>query len=179
VALRDFGGHRPLVGKGAYVDEAAIVIGDVVLGDEVSVWPGAVVRGDIQSIRIGARSNVQDGAVLHVTHDSRWNPGGFPLLVGREVTVGHGVVLHGCTVEDRCLVGMGSLVMDGARLGQGGIVGAGSLVPPGRVLEGGYLWIGRPAKRVRALTDDERAYLEYVAAHYVLLKDRYLGEGST
>lgn len=175
MALRGFEGREPALGAGVYVDEAALVIGDVVLADESSVWPHAVVRGDINHIRIGPRTNVQDGAVLHVTHASRWNPGGFPLLVGREVTVGHGALLHGCTVDDRCLIGMGSVVMDGARVGTGTILGAGSLVPPGRVLEGGCLWVGRPAKRVRPLTDEERAYLEYAAAHYVSLKNRHLG----
>jgi len=180
VALRGFEGHEPVLGAGVYVDEAALVVGDVLLGDESSVWPHAVVRGDIQQIRVGPRTNIQDGAVLHVTHDSRWNPGGFPLVIGREVTVGHAVVLHGCTVGDQCLVGMGAVVMDGAYLGPGLILGAGSLVPPGKVLEGGYLWVGRPARRVRPVTEDEQAYLEYAAAHYVTLKDRHLlGGGST
>jgi len=173
MATRSFEGRMPSLGKGAYVDETALVIGDVVIGDDASVWPGAVVRGDIHFIRIGARTNIQDGSVLHVTHDSPFSRGGHPLVVGDRVTVGHGVILHGCIVGDLCLVGMGSVVMDGVQVGAGTILGAGSLVPPGKTLEGGYLWVGRPARRVRPLADAERSYLAYAAEHYVRLKDRY------
>jgi carbonic anhydrase/acetyltransferase-like protein (isoleucine patch superfamily) len=178
MTLRAFEGHQPALATGAYVDEAAVVIGRVEIGEDASVWPGAVLRGDIHSIRVGARSNLQDNCVLHVTHDSRFNPGGHPLEIGREVTVGHGALLHGCVVEDRCLIGMGAVVMDGARIGSETILGAGSLVPPGKVLEGGYLWVGRPAKRVRPLDERERAYLLYAAGHYVAVKDRYLRQSS-
>jgi len=173
VAIRSFEGRSPVLGSGTYVDETALVIGDVTIGDDASIWPGAVVRGDIHSIRIGARTNVQDGSVLHVTHDSRFNPGGHALVLGDEVTVGHGVILHGCTIGDLCLVGMGSVVMDGARIGTGAILGAGSLVTPGKTLEGGYIWVGRPARRLRPLTGEERSYLAYAAEHYVRLKDRH------
>ncbi len=174
MTVRSFENNTPTLASGVFVDETALVIGDVTLGPDASVWPMAVVRGDIHSIHLGARTNIQDGSVLHVTHASRFNPDGFPLTVGVEVTVGHGVVLHGCHIGDRCLIGMGSLVLDGARLESQVILGAGSLVPPGKVLESGYLWVGRPAKRSRPLTDEEVAYLEYAAEQYVRLKDRHL-----
>ncbi len=177
MTIRSFEGVTPTLAQGAYVDEAALVIGDVSLGRDASIWPMAVVRGDIHSIAIGERSSIQDGSVLHVTHDSRFNPGGHGLMIGDQVTVGHQVVLHGCHVGDQCLIGMDSVIMDGATLAPRTILGAGSLVSPGKRLEGGHLWVGRPARRHRALTDEELAYLEYVAAHYVRLKDRHMKSG--
>ena len=177
MTIRSFEGKIPALGTGAYVDEMALVIGDVSVGRDTSIWPMAVVRGDINSIAIGARSNVQDGSVLHVTHDSRFYPGGQRLVVGDNVTVGHQVTLHGCHVHDHCLIGIGSVVMDGATLEPRTIVGAGSLITPGKRLEGGYLWVGRPAKRARPLTDEELAYLDYAAGHYVKLKDRHMNSG--
>ncbi len=173
MALRSFEGNSPVLAQGAFVDDTALVLGDVTLARDSSVWPMAVVRGDIHRITIGERSNIQDGSVLHVTHDSRFNPGGHPLTVGDEVTVGHHVVLHGCHIEGPCLIGMGSVVMDGAHIEPKVILAAGSLVTPGKVLEGEYLWVGQPARRVRALTADELAYLSYAAVHYVRLKDRH------
>ena len=139
MALLSFEGRQPEVAVSAYVDARALVIGDVRLEDDASVWPMAVVRGDIHEIRIGPRTNIQDGSVLHVTHDSRFNPGGHPLVIGADVTVGHRVTLHGCTVGDRCLIGMGAIVLDGAVLAPGTLLAAGSLVPRGRALEGGKL----------------------------------------
>jgi carbonic anhydrase/acetyltransferase-like protein (isoleucine patch superfamily) len=177
MSVRSFGGADPEMGARVYIDETAVVLGQVSIGEDSSVWPMAVVRGDINRIAIGSRTNVQDGSVLHVTHAGPFSLRGHPLSVGDEVTVGHGVVLHGCTIESRCLIGMGSLVMDGAVVKAEVILGAGSLVPPGRLLEGGYLWLGRPAKKVRALRSEEREYLRYAAAHYVRLKDRYLAAG--
>jgi len=157
----------------AYIDEAALVIGDVEIGDDTSVWPMCVIRGDIHHIRIGGRTNIQDGSVLHVTHDSEYKRGGSPLIIGHEVTVGHQATLHACTVGDQCLIGMGSIVLDGAVIENGAMLGAGSLVNPGKIIEGGYLWLGRPARRVRKLTDKEKAYLKYSAAHYVKLQRRH------
>ena len=177
MSIRAFRGHHPTIAPGAYIDPSAIVIGDVDIGADASLWPAVVARGDINRIRIGARSNIQDGTVLHVTHDSAFNPGGFALEIGAEVTVGHQALLHGCTIEHGCLIGMGAIVMDGAVLHSGLILGAGSLVPPKRELEGGYLWLGRPVQRVRVLTDQERAHLAYVAEHYVRLKDEYRTAG--
>lgn len=171
--VRDFEAKHPRIAASAYIDATAVVIGDVEIGADVSLWPHVVVRGDIHSIKIGESSNIQDGSVLHVSHDSEFAPGGFALSVGRGVTVGHMVVLHGCAIEDNCLIGMGSIVMDGARIPAGTMLGAGSLVSPGAVLEAGYLWLGRPARRVRPLTADEQRYLTYSAEHYVRLKNRH------
>jgi carbonic anhydrase/acetyltransferase-like protein (isoleucine patch superfamily) len=173
--IRSFEEKMPEVDASAWVDESALVIGQVRIGAQSSVWPMTVVRGDIHRIEIGARSNIQDASVLHVTHDSRFVPGGRSLVVGDEVTVGHKVVLHGCRIGERCLIGMGSVVMDGAVIEPMTLLGAGSLVTPNKRLEGGYLWQGSPARRVRALTDQEREYMEYSADHYVRLMQRHRG----
>ncbi len=176
MALRHYQGHRPQVAPSAYVDDTALVVGRVTVGDDSSIWPMSVVRGDVNAIDIGRGTNIQDGCVLHVTHDSAFDPGGHPLRVGDHVTVGHRVVLHACTVGDFSLVGMGSVVLDGAVLQPHVVVGAGSLVTLGKELEGGYLWLGSPARRVRPLRDEELRFLEYSAGHYVRLKDAYLRE---
>lgn len=174
MSVRSLGDLQPRCAAGVYVDETALVVGDVEIGADSSIWPMCVVRGDVHRVRIGARTNIQDGSVLHVSHDSRYRPGGAPLLIGAGVTIGHRVLLHGCTVEDGCFVGMGAVVMDGAVLGAGLMLGAGSLVPGGKSLQGGFLYLGSPVRRVRALSEDERAYLVYSAAHYVQVKERYL-----
>lgn len=173
MTVRNFESSEPRIADSAYVDETALVIGDVTLGDDVSLWPKVVARGDVNSISIGARTNIQDGTILHVSHDSEFAPGGFALHIGADITVGHQAILHGCTVEDRCLIGMAATVMDGAVVHSGAIVGAGSLVPPGRELEGGYLWVGSPARKVRALRPEEEGFLDYSAVHYVELKNRH------
>ena len=174
MAVRTYQNITPQIRSGAFVDPAALVIGDVFIGEDASLWPMSVARGDIQHIEIGARSNIQDGSILHVTHDSKYKPGGRALIIGEGVTVGHNVVLHACTVGDHCLIGIGSIILDGAVVHSRAMVGAGSLVTPGTELEGESLWVGRPAKRARALTSDELEYLEYSAAHYVKLKDRHM-----
>jgi carbonic anhydrase/acetyltransferase-like protein (isoleucine patch superfamily) len=176
-SLRPFKGILPTLGARAYVDPAATVIGDVVLNDDVSIWPGAVLRGDVNHIRIGARSNIQDGTIVHVTHDGPYSPGGFPTVIGEGVTIGHAAVIHACTIEDYCLIGMHAIVLDGAVIKQHGFVGAGSVVPPGKVVGEGELWLGNPAKRVRLLTDKQIEQLHYSANHYVRLKDVYLAGG--
>ena len=173
MGIRPFEGTSPEIHPRAHVDERAVVIGAVRLGADSSVWPLCVLRADIQRIEVGARSNIQDGSVLHVTHDSPYHPGGQALIVGEGVTVGHHALLHACTVEDDCLIGMGSIVLDGAVIRAGAMLGAGALVPPGKALEGGYLWVGRPARRTRPLTDREQEYIRYSAAHYVALKERH------
>jgi carbonic anhydrase/acetyltransferase-like protein (isoleucine patch superfamily) len=172
--LRSFKGITPTLGARTYVDPAATVIGDVVLGDDVSIWPGAILRGDVHYIRIGARSNVQDGSVVHVTHDGPYSPGGFPTIIGEGVTVGHAAVIHACTIEDYCLIGMHATVLDGAVVKKYGFVGAGAVVPPGKVVGERELWLGNPAQRVRVLTDKQIEQLHYSADHYVRLKDVYL-----
>ena len=176
--LRDYRGTRPELGRHVYIDPAASVIGDVHLGDDASVWPGAVVRGDVHRIRIGARSNIQDGAIVHVTHDGPYTPGGQACLIGEDVTVGHGAVVHACTLEDACLVGMHATILDGAVVRRHAFVGAGALVPPGKVVGEGELWLGNPARCVRMLDESAIEQLHYSAAHYVRLKDQYLGRSS-
>jgi len=166
-------GADPRLASGAWVHPRATVIGEVSLGADVSVWPGAVIRGDVNSIVIGDASNIQDGSVLHVSHKTPANPAGGPLLIGARVTVGHTVILHACTVEDECLIGMGSIILDRAVIQKHVLLGAGSLVPEGKVLESGYLYLGRPAKRVRELTAEEIAYFNYSAQHYVQLARSY------
>lgn len=175
--VRSFQGVSPVLGEGTYVDEAATVIGDVILGDDVSIWPGTVVRGDVNYIRIGARTNVQDGSIIHVTHDGPYGkPGGFATVIGEDVTIGHAAVIHACVIEDACLIGMGATILDGATIKKNGFVGAGAVIPPGKVVESGELWLGNPAKCVRKLSEKEIEQLYYSAQHYVRLKDKYLSE---
>ncbi|PKO64185.1 MAG: gamma carbonic anhydrase family protein, partial [Betaproteobacteria bacterium HGW-Betaproteobacteria-17] len=163
----------PTLGAGAWVHPRATVIGEVSLGADASVWPGAVIRGDVNSIVIGEASNIQDNSVLHVSHRTPANPAGGPLVIGARVTVGHSVILHACTIGDECLIGMGSIILDRAVVQTHVLLGAGSLVPEGRVLESGHLYLGRPAKLVRALSEEEIAYFGYSAQHYVALKRSY------
>lgn len=172
--LRSFEQHAPQIGAGVYIDPTAVVIGDVSIGDGSSVWPMTVIRGDIHRIRIGARTSVQDSSVLHVTHAGPYNPDGFPLVVGNEVTIGHRVTLHGCTLGNRILVGMGSTVMDGAVVEDEVVIGAGSLVTEGKTLERGHLYVGRPARPVRELSEKELSYFAYTAEKYVQLAARYI-----
>jgi carbonic anhydrase/acetyltransferase-like protein (isoleucine patch superfamily) len=171
--LRSYKGVAPVVGDRVYVDPAASVIGDVVLAEDVSIWPGAVLRGDVNHIRVGARTNIQDGAVAHVAHAGPYGPG-YPCLIGADVTIGHGAVVHACTIGDGCLIGMHASVLDGAVVQRHGFVGAGALVPPGKVVGERELWLGNPAKFVRVLGDAQVEQLLYSAAHYVRLKDDYL-----
>ena len=174
MSIRRFESHEPQLGNRVFVDETAVVIGQVEIGDDSSVGPMTTIRGAIHSIRIGARSSIQDGSVLHVTHDGPFNPGGFPCSVGNDVTVGHKVMLHGCTIHDRVLVGMGATIMDGAVIESDVSIGAGSLVPPGKTLESGYLYVGSPVKQARKLTEQEKSFFLYTAKKYCELKDRYL-----
>lgn len=175
MSIRSFKQHCPQVHASAFVDEQAVVIGDVVLGEDVSVWPCAVIRGDVAPIRIGARSNVQDGAVIHATHDGLYTPGGRGTVVGCDVTIGHGAILHACTIGDEVLVGMHATVLDGAEIGRHALIAAGTLVPPGKKLEGGYLYMGNPARRVRALDEKEIAFFAYSAARYITLAASHRG----
>ena len=164
----------PTLGTRVYVDPAAVVIGQATLGDDCSVRPAAVIRGDVNVITIGARTSVQDGSVLHVTHDGPYWPGGFALGIGDDVTIGHRAILHGCTVGNRCLIGMGAMVMDGAVVEDEVMIGGGALVTPGSRCERGSLYVGSPARRVRGLSDREITQLAYSAHWYVKVKDQYL-----
>lgn len=174
MSIRTFQGITPIIAGSAYIDAAAVIIGDVTIGADSSIWPTVVIRGDVQKITIGARTNIQDGSVLHVTSDNQYHPGGYPLTIGDGVTIGHKAILHACTVEDFALVGMNATILDGAIIRAKALVGAGSVVAPGKEIEGGYLWLGTPAKKIRELTEKELAYLEFSAQHYVELKNRYM-----
>ena len=174
--LRPYLDHAPILGERVYIDPAATVIGDVVLGDDVSIWPGTIVRGDVNFIRIGARTNIQDGSVVHVSHDGpHAKLGGFATVIGSDVTIGHKAIVHACRIEDAVLIGMGAIVLDGAIVRRHGFVGAGALVAPGKEVGERELWLGNPARRVRMLSDAEVDALFYSAQHYVRLKDHYLG----
>lgn len=174
MTIRIFKGHQPRLGQNVYVDESAVLIGNVTLGDDVSFWPRAIARGDVAAIGIGKRTNIQDGCLIHGTHQGRYAPEGFSVHIGCGVTVGHHAVIHGCSIGDSSLVGTASVVMDGAVVEDRVMLGAGSLVPPGKRLESGFLYIGTPVKRVRALSQDELDMLVYSADHYVQLKNEYL-----
>ena len=174
MTIRPFENKIPIIHKTAYIDETALLSGDLDIGEDSSVWPMSVLRGDVNSIKIGKRTNVQDASVLHVTHASTeyTTKEGYPLIIGDDVTVGHKVLLHACKIGNRVLVGMGSIVMDGVVVEDETIIGAGSLIPPKKTLESGFLWLGSPVKKVRRLTDKEKKYLKYSAEHYVCLKKR-------
>ncbi|MGE4802430.1 gamma carbonic anhydrase family protein [Yersinia hibernica] len=175
-AIRPYLHYSPTLGERVMIDRSSVVIGNVILGDDVSVWPLVAIRGDVNQVSIGARSNIQDGSVLHITHHSEHNPEGNPLIIGEDVTVGHKAMLHGCTIGNRVLVGMGSIVLDGAVIEDDVIIGAGSLVSPGKRLASGHLYIGSPARQARPLTPAELEGLLYSANNYVRWKDDYLAE---
>lgn len=164
----------PTLGARVYIDPSAVVIGKVTIGDDSSIWPTAVVRGDVNTITIGARTSIQDGSVLHVTHDGPYAPGGRALVIGSDVTVGHRATLHACTIGNTCLVGMGAIVLDDVVAEDFVMIGAGSVVTPGKRLESGGLYVGSPARRIRDLKPKEIEFLSYSAAHYVKVKAEYL-----
>jgi carbonic anhydrase/acetyltransferase-like protein (isoleucine patch superfamily) len=164
---------RPSLAEGVYVHDSARVIGDVQVGRDSSIWCNTVLRGDVNHIVIGECTNIQDFAMGHVSHKNATKPHGSPLRIGNYVTVGHSTILHGCTIGDECLIGMGSIIMDDVVIEDRVMVGAGSLVSPGKILESGHLYVGRPAVRARALSAEEMAYLKYSAEHYVRVKNNY------
>ena len=179
MTIRKFEKHTPEIHPSAYIDETALVSGEVSIAEDSSVWPMTVIRGDVNFIKIGKRTNIQDASVLHITHASNEHSVkvtdaqiGYPLIIGDDVTVGHKALLHACTIGNRVLVGMGSIVMDGVVVENDTIIAAGSLIPPKKVLESGYLWVARPAQKARKLTEKEKKYLKYSAEHYVRLKIR-------
>lgn len=174
MAIRSYSEIQPSIADSAYIDPSAVVIGDVTIDEDSSVWPTTVIRGDVHKIQIGKSTNIQDGSVCHVSRSSEKHPDGLSLSIGDEVTVGHRVILHACQVGHRCLIGMGAIVMDGAIIHEHVILGANSLVPPGKTLSSGFLYLGSPAKKIRALTEEEIHYFQASAKHYVALKNRYL-----
>jgi carbonic anhydrase/acetyltransferase-like protein (isoleucine patch superfamily) len=174
--LRSYQDTYPKTGLRNYIDASAVIVGDITLADDVSIWPLVAARGDVNTISIGPRSNIQDGTVLHVTRKSDHNPAGNPLTIGADVTVGHKCMLHGCTLGDRILVGMGAIIMDGAIVENDVFIGAGSLVPPNKVLKSGFLYVGNPVKQVRELKESEASFLKQSALNYIDLKDEYLSE---
>ena len=175
-AVRSYLHYSPQLGQRVMIDPSSVVIGNVELADDVSIWPLVAIRGDVNAVKIGARSNIQDGSVLHVTHKSDHNPEGYPLLIGEDVTVGHKAMLHGCTIGNRVLVGMGSILLDGAVIEDDVMIGAGSLVAPGKHLASGYLYMGSPARQIRPLNTAELEGLLYSSNNYVRWKDEYLSE---
>ncbi|NQY64641.1 MAG: gamma carbonic anhydrase family protein [Alteromonadaceae bacterium] len=172
--FRSYRGISPSLGSAVYVDESAVLVGDITLANDVSIWPLVAARGDVNTITIGARTNVQDGTVLHVTRKSTENPEGNLLAIGEDVTVGHKCMLHGCVLGDRILVGMGAIIMDGVVVEDDVFIGAGSLVPPYKVLKSGYLYVGNPVKQVRQLKESESNFLKQSALNYVELKNEYI-----
>ena len=174
MSIRKFKDKSPAYDKSTYIDEDAAVIGDVTIGKDASIWPMCAIRGDVQKITIGDRTNIQDGSVVHVTADNQFNPGGFETRIGNDVTIGHGAIIHACTIGNFSLIGMGATVLDGAVVEDEVMVAAGSLVPPGKVLTSGYLWLGSPVKKARELTEKEKSYLHFSSQHYVNLKNQYL-----
>lgn len=174
MAIRRFLDKIPVIAPSAYIDESAVIIGDVAIGADVSIWPMVVARGDHQSIIIGARTNVQDGTVIHIASSNEFVPGGLPCIVGEAVTVGHRAMLHACTIGNNCLIGMSSTILDGAVIEDNVMVGAGSLVPMGKRLESGYLYVGSPVKQVRELADREKFFIEYSWKHYIETKNSFI-----
>ena len=175
-SIRPYRGILPQLAEGVYIDPASVVSGDVTLGRDCSVWPLVAIRGDVNHVRIGDRSNVQEGTVIHVSRGDGSTPGGFPTTVGEDVTIGHKAMVHGCTIGNRVLIGMGAIILDGAVIEEETIVAAGALVTPGKHLESGYVYAGSPAKRLRPLRDSERAKFVQQAAHYVELKNEHMAE---
>jgi carbonic anhydrase/acetyltransferase-like protein (isoleucine patch superfamily) len=174
MSVRSYKGLTPSFDDSVYVDASAVIAGDLSIGEDASIWPLVAARGDVNYIRIGARSNVQDGSVLHVTRPSKTQPKGFPLIIGDDVTIGHKCMLHGCTLGSRILVGMGAIIMDGVIVEDDVFIGAGALIPPNKHLESGYLYVGNPAQKKRQLSEDEIAFLKQSALNYVALKNDYL-----
>lgn len=176
--IRSYKSKSPTIAKHCYVDASSVLVGDVECAEHVSIWPLVAARGDVNYIRIGARTNIQDGTVLHVSRVSELNPHGYPLIIGADVTIGHKCMLHGCILGNRILVGMGTIIMDGAIVEDDVFIGAGTLVPPNKILKSGYLYKGNPAQQARPLKESEVAFLKQSALNYIKLKDEYIEESN-
>lgn len=176
MSIRAYKGIYPKIAKTVYVDESSVLVGDISIGENSSIWPLVAARGDVNTITIGNNTNIQDGTIVHVTRKSASNPDGYPTVIGNDVTIGHQCMLHGCILGNRILVGMGAIIMDGAIVGDEVFIGAGALVPPNKKLESGFLYVGQPCKQARPLNDAEIAFLKTSADNYVILKDEYLAE---
>ena len=172
-----FEGMTPKIGQKSWVHSSSTIIGDVELGEDVSIWPGVVIRADVNRVVIGDRTNIQDGSIIHVTNPGANPPDGYPTIIGNDVTVGHGAMLHGCTIGDGVLIGMRAILLDGSRVESHSILGAGALLAPGKVVRSGEVWVGAPARRIKVLSEEEIEGLYLSAKQYVTLKDRYLKEG--
>ncbi|HKC92805.1 MAG TPA: gamma carbonic anhydrase family protein [Nitrospira sp.] len=171
--IRTFQGITPTIPTSCFIEDTGVVIGNVVMGEQCSVWFHAVIRGDVHYIRLGNRTNVQDLCMLHVTH------GTHPLIIGNDVTIGHSVVLHGCTIKDRVLIGMGAIIMDGAMIGEDSVVGAGALVTEGTMVPPKSLILGTPAKVKRPVTDKELMWIKESSENYVKYAGQYIAHSST
>jgi carbonic anhydrase/acetyltransferase-like protein (isoleucine patch superfamily) len=176
MSIRSYKNITPTIDSSVYVDDSSVLVGDIEIGEQSSIWPLVAARGDVNVIRIGQRTNVQDGSVLHVTRKSANQPEGFPLIIGGDVTVGHKCMLHGCTLGNRILVGMGAIIMDGAVVQDDVFIAAGALVAPNKILESGFLYVGNPAIKKRPLKESEQAFLKQSALNYVKLGAEYLEE---
>jgi carbonic anhydrase/acetyltransferase-like protein (isoleucine patch superfamily) len=171
--IRAFEGHFPKIGQGTLIDETSVVIGKVTFGEDCNILPLCVIRGDVNQITIGSKTNIQDGSILHVSHQGKFNPDGAELIIGNEVSVAHRVMLHGCRIGNQCMIGMGSIITDNAIVEDRVMIGSGTLVPPGKRLESGYLYLGNPVRQVRKLSDQEIEHMIYIAQYYVDLKNRF------
>lgn len=175
MSIRKYKNTVPEIAGDCYIDESAQIIGDVHIGSNSSVWPLVTIRGDVNTIEIGCNTNIQDNSVLHVTREHPNSPeGGHPLIIGDNVTIGHGVILHGCSIGNNCLIGMGSCVLDGAVIEDNVLIAAGSLIAQNKKVTSGYLWMGRPAKPIRELNTEELHWFKSSADHYCRLKEDYL-----
>lgn len=179
MVIASFQTYTPKLGQRVYISPMAYVNGQVDVGDDTSIWPGVIIRGDMNWIKIGSRTSIQDGSVLHTTHAGQFNPAGHPLTIGDQVTIGHMVCLHGCTIGNRVLIGIGSKILDGAVVEDQVVIAAGSLVPPGKRLASGYMYMGSPVKQMRPLSEQELAFFKYTTDHYVKTKDLYLADNQT
>jgi carbonic anhydrase/acetyltransferase-like protein (isoleucine patch superfamily) len=165
--------HHPQIASDTFVHHTACLIGQVTVANDSSIWPYCVLRGDVEAIYIGAHTNIQDGTIIHTTHAGPYTDSGRSTHVGDQVTVGHRCILHACTIEDRAFIGMNSTILDGAIIRSGAMIGANSLITSGQDIDGGYLWLGQPARKVRPLTQAEQDYIAYSAAHYCRVAQSY------